>query len=874
MASNTPVAPPTGEVALLFTDIEGSTLLVQQLGATWDAVLHEHYRILRAVWTTHGGYEVSTDGDSFFVAFATARDAVAAAVAGQDALAAHDWAPGITVRVRMGIHVGPARHYEGDYVGLTVHEAARVQSAAHGGQVLVSERVRDDAEAAGVGDLYFIDRGLHRLKDLASPMRIYQAAGPGLEVDFPRLRTLTAMPNNFPVQLTGFVGRTDDIDTLSGLMGVERLITLVGAGGVGKTRLALELGAELLERYPDGAWIVDLAGLADARLVPNAAAAAVGVKEQVNRPVSDTLTDHLAARTTLIVLDNCEHLIDACAELAERLVVSCRNVTVLATSREALNVPGEVTYRLRSLERPEPSADLDALGRIESVTLFVQRAASGRPGFELTADNADAVVQICRRLDGVPLAIELAAARVRVMAVREIAAHLDDRFRLLTGGARTALPRQRTLEATVAWSYDLLTDLERVAFGRLSVFAGGFSLDAAREVCSDGSLAADDVVTTITQLCERSMVVYDDDGGPVARYGLLETLRQFGRDRLIERGDGPSVRDRHLAWAVAFAESAPQQTGPHPHEEVRRERDNLRAALEWALERGDEVSALRITGSVWVGHFQEQRRVFDRLLPLSERVPPYLGAKVAFGALGLAFMMGDWQLGVERAAMAADVARRAGDDQRLSMSITYRGLCEWGLGRDDDALRSMQEGLEVADDTGIVDAGARAACFEAWWWTERDLERAASAADGARNRAHLDGVETFTQGHIEEVVAFVTCLREDADAGARQLADATATFKHIQLSCGAHILETCAAWAAMTARFELGAELLGAAERIRDETADRPRPWERAVRRDWLPRIEDALELRVLRDAKARGRRLEFLDALDFAALELRAATD
>jgi hypothetical protein len=440
-----------------------------------------------------------------------------------------------------------------------------------------------------------------------------------------------------------------------------------------------------------------------------------------------------------------------------------------------------------------------------------------------------------------------------------------------TGGARTALPRQRTLGATVAWSYQLLSEPERHLFDRLSVFAGGFSLDGAVAVCGDESLAAGDVITTIAQLCERSMVTYEEDGGPVGRYGLLETLRQFGRDRLSERGESTEVRDRHLAWAVAFAEAVPPQTGPLPPEEVRHEHDNLRVALEWALERGDEVAALRITGSVWIGHFQEQRRVFEHLLPLSDAVPPELAAKVLFGSMGLAFMMGDWQLGLERASMTAEAARAAGDTHRSSLAVTYQGLCAWGLGHEDEAVEYMQAGIEEARAAGHNDAEARTLCFQAWWWSERDLPRAVATVREARNLAGRGDLETFTVGHIEEVAGFVTCLGHDFGEGARQLADATATFKHIQLSCGAHILETCAAWAAMTDRLELGAELLGAAERIREETADKPRPWERVVRGQWLPRIEARLERADLQRCKSLGRAFDFADALDLAARELRA---
>jgi predicted ATPase/class 3 adenylate cyclase len=858
--------PSSRQLTFVFTDIEGSTWLVQQLGADWDAVLHDHYRVLREVWHSYQGHEVSTEGDAFFVAFDRARDGVAAAVAAQVALAEHDWPAGVSIRVRIGVHTGEARPYGGDFVGLAVHEAARVQSAAHGGQILVTERTKEDADF--VEGVYFIDRGLHRLKDLAVPLHLFQVAGRGLETDFPPLRTLSVMPNNFPVPVTSFVGRADDVAALCRTLGEERLVTLVGAGGVGKTRLALEVGAEVLELFPDGAWVVDLAGLSDPNLVTKATATAAGVREHATRPIVETLCDHLLGRRALIILDNCEHVIDACALLAERLITSCAGVTVLATSREALNVPGEITWRLRSLSRPDPGAPFEEASTTESVALFVQRAASGRQGFALTLHNYEAISQICRRLDGVPLAVELAAARVRGMPVHELADRLDDRFRLLIGGSRTALPRQRTLEATVAWSYGLLSEPERLLFDRLSVFAGGFTIGAAQEVCSDDRLTASEILTTLSLLYERSMVSYEERPGGGARYGLLETLRQFGRDRLIERGESEATRDRHLRWAVRHAELASPESGATPHEGVRTEaeEDNLRAAIEWAIESKKDEAAVRIVAAVWVGHFQEQFQIFERLLPLDPTLPAELAAKVLFGAVGLAFMMGDWQLGFDRGVMAAEAGREAGDTVRASMSVTYRGLCAWGLDRDDDARDLMEAGLQEAVASSADDAEGRALCFLAWWWSEKDLEAARAYGQRAQAKTATGTLEVFTVAHIAEVRGFLRCLEGEFERAAVQLSEAIVLFKGVQINCGAHILETSAAWAAMTEHFVLGAELLGAAERIREETADRPRPWERAVRRDWLPLIPAGLDDGAYRAAVTRGRELAFAQAVDFCA--------
>jgi len=676
--------------------------------------------------------------------------------------------------------------------------------------------------------------------------------------------------SNLPLHIAPFIGREDDVTGVRGALMQSRLVTLTGAGGVGKTRLALQVAAAIVDTFADGAWLVDLSPVSDPGHVAIAVADILGVRERPDRPIADTVCDHLRQKTLLIVLDNCEHLIEASARLAQQLLASCATITVLATSRETLGVPGETAWRLRSLNVPEPGgADLAAVARTESVQLFLQRARAARSGFELTAENAGPVVQICRRLDGLPLAIELAAARVSAMAIVEIAERLDDRFRLLTGGARSAVPRQRTLEATVSWSYELLTEPERLLFARLAVFSGGWTLDAAERVCGDEPLVRGDIADRLAHLVERSMAAADETAEGRTRYRLLETLRQFGRDRLVASGTMIAQRDRHLAWAVALAETVSPRRGQIPPD-VAAEADNLRVALEWAYETGSYESGLRIMSRASLGHFGEQTRMLKLLLPFADRAPLDVRGQVAFTAGGLAFMIGDWRWGVDILRESAEINAAAGDAMRRSMSLTYLGACHWGLGDSAAALEAIEHGLADARATRDGDALARALLLRTWFETGRDLAQAeALAIDAERAAAAL--ATPFDAGHSREVRAFVHCLKGEIRRGTEALADAVAMFKNIQINCGSHVLETAAAWAAMTGRFELGAEFMGAAHRIREDTGDKPRPWERAVQEMWLPKIAAALDPQVYEAAHRRGTRRPFAKALDFAERELRA---
>ncbi|HEV2012666.1 MAG TPA: adenylate/guanylate cyclase domain-containing protein [Candidatus Dormibacteraeota bacterium] len=527
--SATRAAAPSGTLTMLFTDIEGSSDGVRTLGTDkWEAVLERHTQIIRDALTRHGGFEVRSEGDAFFVVFTSPSAALAAAAEMQRGLSATDWPHQAAVRVRMGIHTGevrPASVASGvDYVGFEISRAARIAAAGHGGQVLVSDTTESLIRDLLAPGLTLRELGEHRFKDLVRPQRIYQLLIDGLPDSFPPLRSLDATPNNLPTQTTTFVGRQPELARAAELLKTTRLLTLTGPGGSGKTRLALHLAADVLDRYSDGVWLVELAPVTDPAGVAPTVAAAVHIGERAGHPVVETISAGLRSRQLLLLLDNCEHLIAACADLAAALLRSCPQLTILATSREGLNVPGETLVPVPSLRLPDGDTlpPLDELREYEAISLFVDRCTSYQPAFALTAENAADIVRICRRLDGVPLALELAAARVRVLSVAQVATRLDDRFRLLTGGSRTVLARQQTLRALIDWSYDLLTDMERTLLRRLSIFVGGWTLEAAEAICAGEGIEREAVLELVAHLIDKSLVLMLDRWG-AARYGMLDS---------------------------------------------------------------------------------------------------------------------------------------------------------------------------------------------------------------------------------------------------------------------------------------------------------------------------------------------------------------
>ena len=566
---------PTGTVTLLLADVEGSTRLWQTQPAEMTDAVARLDITLADLLTAHGGVRPveQGEGDSFVVAFARASDAVACALALQRAALA-------PIRLRIGVHTGQVQlRDEGNYIGPTINRTARLRDLAHGGQTVLSGATEQLVADWLPDDAWLADLGTHELRDLPRPERVTQLCHPDLRNEFPPLRASKGTDTpSLPVQLTSFVGRIAQMTEIRKLLADNRLVTLTGAGGAGKTRLAIQIAAGVAAEFSDGVSYVDLAPITHALVVPVAVARALGLPDQPGRSTVETLVRFVGDRQMLMVLDNCEHLLDAVATLAAELLAACPGLRLLATSREPASVPGEVTFLV-------PSLSLDD----EALELFADRARRVRPDFSVTEDNAATVTEICRRLDGMPLAIELAAARVRALSLDEIVGSLHDRFRLLTGGARTAVRRQQTLRASVDWSHALLTETERILFRRLAVFLGGFDLDAAQAVAGDGEVERYQILDQLALLVDKSLVVAENASGRT-RYRLLETVRQYAQEKLGESGEAEAVRSRHRDHYTSTAAllDAPARTDYYQRvEQANDEMDNLRSAFGWSIETGD-----------------------------------------------------------------------------------------------------------------------------------------------------------------------------------------------------------------------------------------------------------------------------------------------
>lgn len=797
---------PTGTVAFVFTDIEGSTHLAQTLDDdAWASILARHRQLIRAAVAAHDGVEVSTEGDGFFLAFAHTADAVAATVDAQRALSAEPWPEGAVIRVRMGIHTGDGRlDADGSYVGADVHRAARVAAAGHGGQVLLSETTSSlvsDELPPGVG---LRGLGEHRLKDLR-PERICQLVIEGERTEFPPIRSLDRRPNNLPTQLTSFVGRDTELAEASELLRRTRLLTLTGPGGTGKTRLSLQLAADVAERFADGIWFVALEPVRDPGLIATTILTTLGLVEAGGRSAHDVLVDWLAPREVLLVLDNFEQVIEGAPVVAD-LLRSAPRLSIVVTSRAPLRVSGEQEYPVPGLPAPrdvlalsdlekmnlpagDRRLDADAATQYEAVRLFIARAVGVRPDFKVTNDNAPAVAGIAARLHGMPLAIELAAARVKLLSPDAILERLEHQLGMLASGSRDLPERQQTLRGAIAWSHELLGEGERVLLARLSVFVGGCELDSAEAVCGPAQeVAGLDVLDGLMALADQSLVRAEEIDGET-RFRMLDTIREFASEQLTASGERDEIERRHTATFVALGERlTPLLAGDDQRRwlgRLERDHDNTRAVLDRTLAAGDGEPAIRLGYAMWRywqkrGHLAEARRRLQAMADASwSRADRVLRARLMEALGGVAW----WQADLEAMASAYSEAlalwEELGDPREIANALY------------NDSFRyAVTSGRAEADPERIgFDHMNRA----------RDL---ASTAGDERGRANaLWGIGNWMYFHDAD------------DRGAAQFREALEIFSRI----GERTMEAWSLHMLSTALIRAG-ELEEARDRIREAT--------------------------------------------------------
>ncbi len=876
-------ALPTGTVTFLFTDIEGSTRLVERLGtAAWAELLEAHQAIIRSALAAAAGVEIKTEGDSFFAVFTSAETAVAASVAMQRALYGHDWPADAAVRVRMGLHTGEGVVApDADYVGLDVHRAARVASAAHGGQVVVSDTTRALVAGALPEGTTLRDLGEHRLKDLSRPERISQLVISGVPDEFPPLRTLDVTPNNLPVMLTDFIGREAVLAEAHHLLEGTRLLTLTGPGGTGKTRLSLQLAADAADRFPDGLYFVALEPISDPALVPSTIAMAVGVQDVGGASLEDRLRDQLRDRTVLLVLDNMEQVTGAAPFLGD-LLRGAPGLTCIVTSRAALHVYGEQEYPVPTLGVPDPAhlPPLDALAQVDGVALFMERARTARPDFRLTEANATAVARLVAALDGLPLAIELAAARIKVLSPEGILERLQGRLDLLGGGARDLPARQQTLRGAIAWSYDLLEPAIQRLFATIAVFVGGFELEAAEAICGPGrgGGAPLDVLDGLSSLVDQSLLRQDAQHTH-PRFVMLETIRSFAWERLEADGQAMEVRRRHAEYFADFAE------GAMPHliasdraawlDRVQDDHDNLRAAIAFSIEVGDAHLGMRLVYALWRfwqsrAHLQEGAERTAAVLAIpTEELHSELRARAFEAGGGIAYWRGRLEQGRTYYDAALDISRELGD-RHLIADALYNGAMvrnvlevnpaatvEESLAMLDEAIRLYRA---TGDDIGAARAlwGLGAAqYFSSDWRVAADTFRAAEA--GLRGSD-----DEFMRGWVLHMLGSTEIRLGQLDPALEHITGAMLSMRAAGETTGmVLILDDFADLAAASGDLARSLRLVGAGRALEDATDTRlAAATELVMRRE---RYREAMGLVDADRLMGEGRAMSLDEAVEYA---------
>lgn len=875
--------PPTGTVTFLFTDIEGSSRLWERFPVDMGPALARHDAILRASIDEAGGYVFKTVGDAFCAAFPGPDTALRAAMTAQHRLFAVDWGATGPLRVRMGLHTGPAEFRGNDYFGGTLNRVARICAAGHGGQIIVSAALVSLIEPDSL-QIEFKRLGDFRLRNLNRIETIFQVHAPGLPEEFPPLRSQQNLPHNLPVPPTSFVGREEEMEQVKQLLGRARMLTLLGTGGTGKTRLAIETGRELLETYADGVWLVELAALGGDSSVAEAIASALGVREEPGRTLRDSLISFICKRDMLLILDNCEHIPALVANEATALLAGCPNFHILATSRQALKIAGEITLPVRPLEafnvwnRPRDRQALAAdIAKFDAVRLFVERARAVVPSFALTDGNAADIARICWRLDGIPLAIELAAARLRVLTPAQISDRLDNQFKLLKGGGQTVLPHQQTLRALIDWSYDLLDQQERVLFHRLGVFAGGRTLEAVEAVCSGGEVDEDDILDLLQQLADKSLVFVEGEGHGPARYTLIESVWQYAREKLEASGEFDALRDRHLSYCLSIVERAgPELRGPNPAPSLRRlaaESLNLRFALEHAAEReGGVEEALRLVASLeryWeiCGNLEEARRLAEAIVKRPDCAEhPVLFAQALTCASRVAWAKDLYADGLRELEAAYEILEKSNRSDLTGFLSGYKGFLLFSGGNAAEARACFERAWDIGQATGdprmlalaIAGRGSLAA-------HDGRLEEAFEIKTDALRRFRELGDIWIVGYSLWGLAQVALALGRAAEAR-----DALREWALIARELGnrwsiPYLVQHLADAARIEGKPELAARLFGAAERLRESLGIRFAPSEVAQYDRSIKALSDVISPEDLQTHWQAGKHLRPETALDLA---------